>query len=53
VDAVLAAHPGEVGRFRAGEAKLLGFFTGQVMKLSQGKADPKKVQPLLQARLRS
>ncbi|HSE27476.1 MAG TPA: Asp-tRNA(Asn)/Glu-tRNA(Gln) amidotransferase subunit GatB [Gemmatimonadales bacterium] len=52
VDAVLAAHPGEVGRFRAGEAKLLGFFTGQVMKASQGKADPKKVQPLLQARLR-
>jgi aspartyl-tRNA(Asn)/glutamyl-tRNA(Gln) amidotransferase subunit B len=52
VDAVLAAHPAEVGRFRAGEAKLLGFFTGQVMKASRGKADPKKLQPLLQARLR-
>jgi aspartyl-tRNA(Asn)/glutamyl-tRNA(Gln) amidotransferase subunit B len=51
VDAVLAAHPGEVARFRAGEAKLLGFFTGQVMKASQGKADPKKVQPLLRSRL--
>jgi glutaminyl-tRNA synthetase len=52
VDAVITAHPGEVERFRAGESKLLGFFTGQVMKASQGKADPKKVQPLLQARLR-
>ncbi len=51
VDAVLAAHPGEVARYRAGEAKLLGFLTGQVMKASQGKADPKKVQPLLLARL--
>ena len=51
VDEVLAAHPGEVERFRGGEAKLLGFFTGQVMKASKGKADPKKVQPLLQSRL--
>ncbi|HJS47797.1 MAG TPA: Asp-tRNA(Asn)/Glu-tRNA(Gln) amidotransferase subunit GatB [Gemmatimonadales bacterium] len=52
VDAVLAGHPEEVARYRGGEAKLLGFFTGQVMKASQGKADPKKVQPLLLARLR-
>jgi aspartyl-tRNA(Asn)/glutamyl-tRNA(Gln) amidotransferase subunit B len=52
VDEVLAAHPAEVARFRGGEAKLMGFFVGQVMKRSQGKADPKGVQPLLQARLR-
>jgi aspartyl-tRNA(Asn)/glutamyl-tRNA(Gln) amidotransferase subunit B len=52
VDEVLAAHPEEVSRFRAGEAKLMGFFVGQVMKRSQGKADPKAVQPLLQSRLR-
>jgi len=44
---VLAANPGEVARFRAGEAKLLGFLVGQVMKKSQGKADPKGVQPVL------
>jgi aspartyl-tRNA(Asn)/glutamyl-tRNA(Gln) amidotransferase subunit B len=47
VTEVLAANPGEVARFRAGEAKLLGFLVGQVMKKSQGKADPKGVQPVL------
>jgi aspartyl-tRNA(Asn)/glutamyl-tRNA(Gln) amidotransferase subunit B len=52
VDEVLAAHPGEVARFRGGEAKLMGFFVGQVMKRSQGKADPKGVQPLLAERLK-
>jgi aspartyl-tRNA(Asn)/glutamyl-tRNA(Gln) amidotransferase subunit B len=52
VDEVLAAHPGEVARFRGGEAKLMAFFVGQVMKQSKGKADPKGVQPLLQERLR-
>ncbi|HEV8600964.1 MAG TPA: Asp-tRNA(Asn)/Glu-tRNA(Gln) amidotransferase subunit GatB [Gemmatimonadales bacterium] len=51
VDEVLATHPKEVERFRAGEVKLLGFLTGQVMKQSQGKADPKGVQPVLQRRL--
>jgi aspartyl-tRNA(Asn)/glutamyl-tRNA(Gln) amidotransferase subunit B len=51
VDEVLAAHPAEVARYRGGEAKLIGFFVGQVMKRSQGKADPKGVQPVLQAKL--
>jgi aspartyl-tRNA(Asn)/glutamyl-tRNA(Gln) amidotransferase subunit B len=51
VDEVLAAHPKEVERFRAGETRLLGFLTGQVMKRSQGKADPKGVQPILLERL--
>jgi aspartyl-tRNA(Asn)/glutamyl-tRNA(Gln) amidotransferase subunit B len=53
VDEVLEASPGEVARYKAGEAKLIGFFVGQVMKKSQGKADPKKVQPVLVERLRS
>ena len=52
VDEVVAAFPDEVARFRAGEGKLMGFFVGQVMKRSGGKADPKGVQPLLQERLR-
>jgi aspartyl-tRNA(Asn)/glutamyl-tRNA(Gln) amidotransferase subunit B len=51
VDEVLAAHPGEVARFRGGEAKLIGFFVGQVMKKSGGKADPKGVTPILQKKL--
>lgn len=51
VDQVLAAHPDEVARFRAGEAKLMGFLVGQVMKASQGQADPKGVQPVLRRKL--
>jgi aspartyl-tRNA(Asn)/glutamyl-tRNA(Gln) amidotransferase subunit B len=53
VDEVLAANPGELARFRGGEAKLIGFFVGQVMKRSAGKADPKAIQPLLMERLKS
>ncbi|HEY7634738.1 MAG TPA: Asp-tRNA(Asn)/Glu-tRNA(Gln) amidotransferase subunit GatB [Gemmatimonadales bacterium] len=52
VSEVLAAHPAEVARFRGGETKLMGFFVGQVMKRSQGKADPKGVQPVLTEKLR-
>ena len=52
VDEVLAANPGEVARYRGGETKLIGFFVGQVMKKSGGKADPKGVQPVLLERLK-
>jgi aspartyl-tRNA(Asn)/glutamyl-tRNA(Gln) amidotransferase subunit B len=48
---VLAAHPDEVRRYRAGEGKLLAFFMGQVMKASQGRADPKRVQEILRQQL--
>jgi aspartyl-tRNA(Asn)/glutamyl-tRNA(Gln) amidotransferase subunit B len=51
VDEVLAAHSAEVARYKGGDAKLIGFFVGQVMKRSKGKADPKAVQPILQAKL--
>jgi aspartyl-tRNA(Asn)/glutamyl-tRNA(Gln) amidotransferase subunit B len=51
VDEVLAAHTAEVARYKGGEAKLIGFFVGQVMKKSRGKADPKAVQPILLAKL--
>jgi aspartyl-tRNA(Asn)/glutamyl-tRNA(Gln) amidotransferase subunit B len=51
VDEVLTAHPAEVARYRGGESKLMGFFVGQVMKRSKGKADPKGVQPVLQEKL--
>jgi glutaminyl-tRNA synthetase len=44
---VLAAHPGEAERFRGGEAKLTGFFVGQVMRETGGTADPQKVRELL------
>jgi aspartyl-tRNA(Asn)/glutamyl-tRNA(Gln) amidotransferase subunit B len=51
IDEVLAAHPKEVERYRAGEQKLLGFFTGQVMRRSEGKADPKRTGEVLRQRL--
>ena len=52
VDEVLAQYPAEVARYRSGETKLMGFFVGQVMKRSQGKADPKGVQPVLAEKLK-
>ena len=51
VDEVLAANPSEVARYKGGETKLIGFFVGQVMKKSGGKADPKGVQPVLVGKL--
>ena len=44
---VVAAHPGEVARWKGGEAKLLGFFVGAVMKETGGKANPKAVNEIL------
>jgi aspartyl-tRNA(Asn)/glutamyl-tRNA(Gln) amidotransferase subunit B len=44
---VVAAHPGEVARFKGGDGKLLGFFVGAVMKETGGKANPKAVNEIL------
>jgi aspartyl-tRNA(Asn)/glutamyl-tRNA(Gln) amidotransferase subunit B len=44
VAAVFAERVDEVKRYNAGEVKLMGFFVGEVMKKSKGKADPKAVQ---------
>jgi glutaminyl-tRNA synthetase len=52
VDEVIAAHPAEVERYRGGKTSLLGFFVGQVMKKSRGKADAKAAQALVEAGLR-
>jgi aspartyl-tRNA(Asn)/glutamyl-tRNA(Gln) amidotransferase subunit B len=43
----VAAHPEEAARFRAGNAKLMGFFVGDVMKTTGGKANPKTVNEIL------
>jgi len=51
VEAVVGAHPAEAARFKGGEAKLMAFFVGQVMKASKGKADPKAAPALLEERL--
>ncbi|HEV2179266.1 MAG TPA: Asp-tRNA(Asn)/Glu-tRNA(Gln) amidotransferase GatCAB subunit B, partial [Gemmatimonadaceae bacterium] len=50
VDEVLAEHPAEAGRFRAGETKLLGVLVGLVMKKSKGRADPRRVNQLVSER---
>ncbi len=51
VDEVIAASQANVEAYRAGNEKLFGFFVGQVMKASQGKANPKVVNEILKAKL--
>ena len=51
VDVVLAQHEGKVSEFRAGKEKLFGFFVGQVMKATKGKANPKSVNEILRGKL--
>ena len=51
VDAVIAANPGQAAEYRAGKEKLLGFFVGQVMKETKGKANPGQVNEAIKRRL--
>jgi aspartyl-tRNA(Asn)/glutamyl-tRNA(Gln) amidotransferase subunit B len=51
VDAVIADNPGQAAEFRAGKEKLLGFFVGQVMQRTKGKANPAQVNESLKKRL--
>jgi aspartyl-tRNA(Asn)/glutamyl-tRNA(Gln) amidotransferase subunit B len=51
IDGVLAASPKELEQYRAGKTKLLGFFVGQVMKQTGGRADPKLTNQLLASKL--
>jgi len=51
VDVVLAENPAEVERYKGGDRKLTGFFVGQVMKKSRGKANPGLVNALLAKKL--
>ena len=52
VDQVLRDHPEEVSEYRKGKEKLLGFFVGQVMKATRGKANPQLVNKLLRDALK-
>jgi aspartyl-tRNA(Asn)/glutamyl-tRNA(Gln) amidotransferase subunit B len=52
IDDVIAANPAQLAQYRAGKDKLFGFFVGQVMKLSQGKANPQQVNDLLAEKLK-
>jgi len=52
VDEVIASNPEQVEQFRAGKEKVMGFFVGQIMKASKGKADPAQVSQLLRDKLK-
>jgi aspartyl-tRNA(Asn)/glutamyl-tRNA(Gln) amidotransferase subunit B len=51
VDEVLAANPDKVTEYRKGKKGLIGFFMGEVMKQSQGKAEPKATNALVAKKL--
>jgi aspartyl-tRNA(Asn)/glutamyl-tRNA(Gln) amidotransferase subunit B len=51
IDAVMAANPGQLADYRSGKDKLFGFFVGQVMKATGGKANPGQLNDLLKKKL--
>ncbi|GCA81239.1 Asp-tRNA(Asn)/Glu-tRNA(Gln) amidotransferase subunit GatB [Microcystis aeruginosa] len=51
IEEIIAAHPSELEKFRSGKTNLKGFFVGQVMKKSGGKADPKLTSQILDQKL--
>jgi aspartyl-tRNA(Asn)/glutamyl-tRNA(Gln) amidotransferase subunit B len=51
INEILAAHPDQVAAYRGGKEKLLGFFVGQTMRATQGKANPGMVNTLLKQAL--
>ncbi len=53
IDEVIKANPDEVARYKEGKTALIGFFIGQVMKKSQGKANPKQVREIISSKLES
>ena len=52
IDGIIANNAGQVEQYRAGQEKLFGFFVGQVMKATQGKANPQQVNELLKQKLK-
>ncbi len=52
IDDVIAANPDQLAQYRAGKDKLFGFFVGQVMKISKGKANPQQVNDVLAEKLK-
>jgi aspartyl-tRNA(Asn)/glutamyl-tRNA(Gln) amidotransferase subunit B len=51
VDEIIANNPGQVDLFKGGNDKLMGWFVGQVMKATQGKANPGLVNQVLRKKL--
>src|SRR5256714_8778739 len=53
IDSVMAANPAQLASYRSGKEALFGFFVGQVIKASKGKANPKVVNERLRAKLQA
>jgi aspartyl-tRNA(Asn)/glutamyl-tRNA(Gln) amidotransferase subunit B len=53
VEQVIAANAKQVAQFQSGNEKVFGFLVGQIMKATQGKANPQKVNEILHAKLKS
>ena len=53
IDEVMAKNPDNVAKYKAGNDKLFGFFVGQVLKATDGKANPKVVNDLVMEKLNS
>jgi aspartyl-tRNA(Asn)/glutamyl-tRNA(Gln) amidotransferase subunit B len=51
IDEVIAANPKEVEQYKGGKTKLIGFFVGQVMKKTQGRAEPQSTNKLIADKL--
>jgi aspartyl-tRNA(Asn)/glutamyl-tRNA(Gln) amidotransferase subunit B len=51
IDGIIAANPEQLAQYRAGKDKLFGFFVGQAMKATQGKANPAQLNELLKKKL--
>jgi len=51
IEEVMAKNPGQLAEYRSGKDKLFGFFVGQVMKATQGKANPAQLNELLKKKL--
>jgi aspartyl-tRNA(Asn)/glutamyl-tRNA(Gln) amidotransferase subunit B len=53
IDQVLMANPKQIAQYQSGNEKVFGFFVGQIMKATQGKANPQKVNEILREKLKS
>ncbi|MFH1493890.1 MAG: Asp-tRNA(Asn)/Glu-tRNA(Gln) amidotransferase subunit GatB [Pseudomonadota bacterium] len=51
IDEIIAANPGQLAEYRSGKDKLFGFFVGQAMKASKGKANPAQLNEILKQKL--
>ncbi len=53
IDQVLASNPKQIAQYQSGNEKVFGYFVGQIMKATQGKANPQKVNEILREKLES